>query len=270
MSQELLMRKEKRFRIGQMAKLFGLNTQTLHYYDRIGLFKPLDRDPETGYRYYRHSQVYRLGNIVFLRKLNYSITEIMDYFSRQSHQERLLDLVKQVDHIDKEVQRYQFISAALKGKLQYIEQNDYLEKLDTLEIVSVPETSYFEIGDESSLFPSEAYYFFPTVIFYTSQGISFGVTIDNQQTFTSYASLFPHYSSMVNGLKKIPAGETLCGYYTGTYETISQRLSEMRVFAQDHSLVLANNSIHYNIIDQFVESDPSRYITKIHIPIISN
>lgn len=270
MSEELARRKEKRFRIGQMAKLFGLNTQTLHYYDRIGLFQPLDRDPETGYRYYRHSQVYRLGNIVFLRKLNYSITEIMEHFSRNGYQERLRDLVGQVEHIDQEVRRYQFIGEALKEKLAYINRSDHEEKMDTIEVLPIQESSYIDIGDESSLFPSEAYYFFPTVIFYTPSAISFGVAIDKEQTFLSYASLFPHFVNLKNGLKTIAPADMLCGYYMGSYETIWQRIEAMRAFAREQGIKLADHSIHYNIIDQFVESDPNRYITRIQIPLLDS
>lgn len=34
--------------VGEMGRMFGLNVQTLHYYDKIGLFCPQLRNPETG------------------------------------------------------------------------------------------------------------------------------------------------------------------------------------------------------------------------------
>ena len=33
--------------VGEMGQMFGLNVQTLHYYDKIGLFCPQMRIPET-------------------------------------------------------------------------------------------------------------------------------------------------------------------------------------------------------------------------------
>ena len=39
------------------AKLCGCNTQTLRYYDRIGLLAPARVDEWTGYRYYDKEQV---------------------------------------------------------------------------------------------------------------------------------------------------------------------------------------------------------------------
>ena len=46
------MRKEmKRLTTAQFAKLHEVNKRTLHYYDQIGLFRPLTK-AENGYRYY--------------------------------------------------------------------------------------------------------------------------------------------------------------------------------------------------------------------------
>ena len=39
----------------QFAKLHEVNKRTLHYYDKIGLFRPLNKT-EYGYRYYDISQ----------------------------------------------------------------------------------------------------------------------------------------------------------------------------------------------------------------------
>lgn len=38
--------------ISELAKLRQVTTETLRYYDRIGLLKPVYVDPETNYRYY--------------------------------------------------------------------------------------------------------------------------------------------------------------------------------------------------------------------------
>ena len=32
--------------VNELATLFGLNVQTLHYYDKIGILKPSYRDPK--------------------------------------------------------------------------------------------------------------------------------------------------------------------------------------------------------------------------------
>ena len=58
------------------AKLCGCNTQTLRYYDRIGLLTPARVDEWTGYRYYEEEQALQFVKIKNLQQANFSIDEI--------------------------------------------------------------------------------------------------------------------------------------------------------------------------------------------------
>lgn len=44
------------FKIGEMARLFGLNVRTLQYYDDIDILKPAYTDERNGYCYYSIEQ----------------------------------------------------------------------------------------------------------------------------------------------------------------------------------------------------------------------
>lgn len=58
------------------AKLCGCNTQTLRYYDRIGLLTPANVDEWTGYRYYEEEQALLFVKIKNLQQADFSIEEI--------------------------------------------------------------------------------------------------------------------------------------------------------------------------------------------------
>ena len=58
------------------AKLCGCNTQTLRYYDRIGLLAPAKVDEWTGYRYYEEEQALQFVKIKNLQQADFSIEEI--------------------------------------------------------------------------------------------------------------------------------------------------------------------------------------------------
>ena len=58
------------------AKLCGCNTQTLRYYDRIGLLAPAKVDEWTGYRYYEEDQALLFVRIKNLQRADFSIEEI--------------------------------------------------------------------------------------------------------------------------------------------------------------------------------------------------
>lgn len=64
------------YRIGMFSKLGRVTIKTLHHYDEVGLLAPAYVDKESGYRYYKASQLFRLNEIVALRQMGFSILEI--------------------------------------------------------------------------------------------------------------------------------------------------------------------------------------------------
>ena len=64
------------------AKLCGCNTQTLRYYDRIGLLTPARVDPWTGYRYYEEEQAVQFVKIKNLQQADFSIEEIKNLLGK--------------------------------------------------------------------------------------------------------------------------------------------------------------------------------------------
>ena len=62
--------------IRQFAKLCGCNPQTLRYYDRVDLLKPVQVDRWSGYRYYDEEQAVAFVKIKNLQKAGFTIEEI--------------------------------------------------------------------------------------------------------------------------------------------------------------------------------------------------
>ena len=62
--------------IKEFASLCGCNAQTLRYYDRIDLLKPVKVDPWSGYRYYTNQQAIDFVKIKNLQAADFSIDEI--------------------------------------------------------------------------------------------------------------------------------------------------------------------------------------------------
>lgn len=90
------------FTINQLAHLAGITVRTLHYYDEIGLLKPL-RIASNGYRYYGQAELETLQQILYFRELDFSLSEIKkmmgsrqyDALSAMQDQKKLLELKKQ-------------------------------------------------------------------------------------------------------------------------------------------------------------------------------
>lgn len=69
------------FRIGEFSKLTQVSIRMLRYYDKMGLLKPAQIDPWTGYRLYSAEQIPALNKIVFLRDSGFNVGEIAEAIS---------------------------------------------------------------------------------------------------------------------------------------------------------------------------------------------
>lgn len=109
--------------VNELATLFGLNVQTLHYYDKIGILKPSYRDPKNGYRKYRFDQTYKLASIRYMRKLGYSIEAVRDFQDTKSPDEALKRLKERSAAIHAQWEEMMRIDHAILRKIQFIEDS---------------------------------------------------------------------------------------------------------------------------------------------------
>lgn len=67
---------EDLYSIGEIARILEISTDTLRYYDEIGLIRPAHRHPENGYRYYSHQQLDNIVRILEWKRYGFSLQEI--------------------------------------------------------------------------------------------------------------------------------------------------------------------------------------------------
>ncbi len=100
-------------KIGDFAQKFGVSIKTVRYYESVGLIVPGYIDLYTGYRYFNENNVQRMEEILALKDLGFSLTEIKN-FKVSEVQEKIKDYKIKVINIQKQINQLQEIS--LKGK----------------------------------------------------------------------------------------------------------------------------------------------------------
>lgn len=245
--------------IGELGAMFGLNVQTLYYYDSIGLFKPRVRERENGRRKYEFQQVYELATICYLRRLGCSLDEIREFKQTQHADISLQYLNQRSEELHRQWSELLNIDEAIQRKISFTRQE--MDGIQTEDVfVRHYETRrYIPIGDEKALYRDNSFYFYPTVVFYGEREKYFG------------AYLFPDSSDSVDGIGsdnviEIEAGDFLCGYHLGEYENVQETIDLIKGRRPD--LMLEETAILLNILDQFVENDSSNYITMIQVRIM--
>lgn len=103
------------YTVQKLARMAGISTRTLRYYDEIGILKPA-RINSSGYRIYGKSEVTRLQQILYYRELGVGLEDIKNIISSETfdptkalleHREKLLAKREQIDlliaNIDKTI-----------------------------------------------------------------------------------------------------------------------------------------------------------------------
>jgi len=70
-----------RLKIGEFAAFCNISVRTLRHYDSLGLLKPAEIDPDTGYRSYEPEQMQTLNAILTYKKMGFSLQEIKELVS---------------------------------------------------------------------------------------------------------------------------------------------------------------------------------------------
>lgn len=81
-------------KIGDFSRLGQVSVDTLRHYDTLGLLKPAEIDPFTGYRYYSFQQLGRLKRILALKDLGLSLEQIAPMLEGDVSTEQLKGMLK--------------------------------------------------------------------------------------------------------------------------------------------------------------------------------
>ncbi|MBM7702801.1 MerR family transcriptional regulator [Metabacillus iocasae] len=118
------------YTVKKLAKLAGVTSRTLRYYDEIGILKPA-RINSSGYRIYGEEEVDRLQQILFYRELDVDLETIHHLLSSptfdhvkalEEHREKLLTKRKQLDLL---IQNVNQTLAAKEGRMMMSDQEKF-------------------------------------------------------------------------------------------------------------------------------------------------
>jgi DNA-binding transcriptional MerR regulator len=101
------------YTIQKLARLAGVSTRTLRYYDEFGILKPA-RINSSGYRIYGEKEVDKLQHIMFYRELGVDLETIKNIVSAstfdemnalKNHKEKLIEKRNQLDNLITNVEK---------------------------------------------------------------------------------------------------------------------------------------------------------------------
>lgn len=178
--------KKRLLAVKDIVRITGVTARTLHYYDRIHLFKPTHLT-ENGYRLYDRSSLEKLQTILFLKEMDFSLKEIAEIL-KLTKQEQKQILMKHRQTLISRKQRLETIMVALE---EYVSGNDI---------------SNLQIFNSSSVLPLKEQYANEASFFYgeTEAYQAYNETMEKlspdekEERFSSMEEIFKQIASCIH------------------------------------------------------------------------
>lgn len=269
---------ENKFLIGSMAKIHNISTQTLRYYDKIGLLKPKIIDENNGYRYYTIEQFEQLDTIKYLKILGMTLNDIKEHFKKRDIENTIKLLEKQKHLTYKKIQELQLIANKIDYKINCIKDCMNIEKYEKVRIREISERNIVlqYINDPDSTVEFELALkklqnvFKNNYLMFTGK-IGVIVPLNNlkKHRFNRYNAVYILIEDKLksSNIKKLPAGKYACIYHKGAYRETYRTYKKLLKYLKDHHYEIIGDAIEIGLIDGSIISNENEYVTEIQIPI---
>lgn len=115
----------REYTIGQFSIISHMPVKTLRFYHERGVLYPSRIDESSGYRYYDDAAVERSRVVTTLRRLDFSLDEIVSILAECAEDEQAIDFLRRkAREVHREVRRFRSIERELNQILLTIESQD--------------------------------------------------------------------------------------------------------------------------------------------------
>lgn len=129
---------KEKYRVGEVARIKGVDAQTLRYYDKLDILTPAFIE-ENRYRYYSVDQFMDVDFIKFCKKMGFTLGEIKEFKEITDIDQAMAFMKEKRDEFEKEVLRKQAILKNFNQILDKVElvKNKYEQRGEEPQIVEL-------------------------------------------------------------------------------------------------------------------------------------
>ncbi|MDO7977782.1 MerR family transcriptional regulator [Oceanotoga sp. DSM 15011] len=259
--------------IGELSKLTFINRQTILYYEKCGLIKPKYKH-ENNYRYYSYKDMERIEAILILRRLDFSIKEIKEYFLNEDMKTLKVALKNKKKKIKKEI-----LTLLNKESIidEIMDNMDILnEKRNEIHLETIEEINYIEFPADykNNIINYNKIKEFNQKIEYDKnrlkiKSIMFFDLNDKSYKETYFGFIFDKNYFIINNIeyKTINKKEYLTYYFFETEEIIGQKIKEILKYIKDKKYQIIDTPFVLDTTNPFLINTNDRYFGKLCIPV---
>ncbi|MDR0490086.1 MAG: MerR family transcriptional regulator, partial [Oscillospiraceae bacterium] len=228
--------------IQEFSKLSGVEITTLRYWDDIGLFSPIKRDPENNYRCYSLEQITALNFVTTLSDLGVPLKTIAELRKNRDADNILRVLESKERDLDMELRTIRIRSSIIHSRRELIRlglnieanQISVAQRQNDRAAILWPRNKYNEgdtfLGPLTSMI-NEA------LSLRINLGFPIGGRYDSMETFIAAPNCPQNFFSIdPTGTNTRKSGEYLIGYINGNYGELGDLPERMQAYAKENNL----------------------------------
>lgn len=266
------------FMISDFAKVVGVSRQTLIYYDRIGLFQPV-QTLDNGYRLYSRSQINVFSLISMLSEMGLPLRKIKTLVDRISPDIAIQLLEKQRLEAQEQLRKLKMLEEMISLRIEQIARGREIAEMPEppLSLIEIKEDIPLYLGrpcncswddisdDEIADFYSKCEALGLPLIFSGGQRKSRENILAGRTEIISNMC-FP-LKSPTGANAWIPKGAYAVGYVRGNCEDPSGTYRALLSFLNEQGLAITGDAYEEYLIDELSESAPDRFVMKIMLQV---
>lgn len=270
------------FKIGEFSRLTQVTIRMLRYYDEMGLLKPAQIDPWTGYRMYSIEQIPILNKIIYLRDSGFNVAEIalaINNIESDSIIEQLDKKQREIEgliQLEKEkLRKIELAKKELQDNKSVMYYNVSIKSIPSYQVLSIRRIipTYYaegELWQELSAFAAQNNVLTSNDTFsiyhdteYKEQDVDVELCVLVKKTGESVGDFIYRNTE--------PVPIMACTMVYGEFSNIAGAYQAFAKWLQEHSHYRMGGSSR-QIVHRgpWNETDPEKYLIEIQIPLENN
>lgn len=258
------------YKIGEIAALYNISTDILRYYEELGILVP--RRTSNGYRIYRTEDLWCLNVIRDLRELGFSMEQIKAYIENRSIDSSLELLQKEMDVIDRHIDRLKSIRDNIITRRETISQARGLP-LGTITLKEMPPRpchrimQSYETDEEMDILIKQLVSFGPDrqyIIGNNQMGSFINLSGAMDGRYQQYDAVFILHP---DGEHCIGEGTYLSVCYSGNFRRTRTYVPMLLAYAREHSMNIRGPLLELLWIDVHTTKHVEEQVTELQLKV---
>lgn len=266
--------------IGQMAKMNQISVQTLRLYDEMGILKPIEINPQTGYRYYDVKQSASLDMIRYMKATGMSLKEIKDIFENKDLHQLSLVLQEHLQEIDEQIEALYLRKKAVKRMLdsyqRYLKSPEdgtiTLEYIDERKIyTSMTDINFYDYGLEvyenilKNLKNDMIQQGIPEVYYYNAGTTIFKDDFINKKYVSNEIFVFVDQDCRSSYLHMLPASMYAC-MYCDDFDKEKDYIQKLYRYIQQQNMIISGDYI-CEVLTELPMTNKREMFLRLQVPV---